>query len=270
MASDSCIFCKIVRGEAPAAKVFEDEHTLALMDIFPVTDGHTLVITKDHAENLFEASSEALQAVAATAKRVAHALKDTLAPDGLMVFQLNGAAAETVEGPLGAKAGDKAVAWAEKAGMRASVPTTYEVGDLGPDKSHFAIKYVSSQQTGEGEATHLIDGDSDTYWHTAYALTVTKHPHTVDIDLGEAKTFKAVAYLPRQDGPNGRVADYRFAISDDGTNWTSVAEGRFPRGEARQVVNLKAPVTARYLRFVALSEVSGQDFASAAEIDIVP
>ena len=93
MASDNCIFCKIVRGEAPAAKVYEDEHTLALMDIFPVTDGHTLVITKDHAENLFEASSEALQGVAATAKRVAHALKDTLAPDGLMVFQLNGAAA---------------------------------------------------------------------------------------------------------------------------------------------------------------------------------
>lgn len=93
MASDDCIFCKIVRGEAPAAKVFEDEHTLALMDVFPVTDGHTLVITKEHAENLFEASSEALEAVAATAKRVAHALKDTLSPDGLMVFQLNGAAA---------------------------------------------------------------------------------------------------------------------------------------------------------------------------------
>jgi histidine triad (HIT) family protein len=93
MASEDCIFCRIVRGEAPAAKVFEDEHTLALMDIFPVTDGHTLVITKEHAENLFAASSEALQAVAATAKRVAHALRDTLAPDGLMVFQLNGAAA---------------------------------------------------------------------------------------------------------------------------------------------------------------------------------
>ena len=93
MASDNCIFCKIVRGEAPVAKVYEDEHTLALMDIFPVTDGHTLVITKEHAENVFEASTEALQAVAATAKRVAHALKDTLHPDGLMVFQLNGAAA---------------------------------------------------------------------------------------------------------------------------------------------------------------------------------
>jgi len=63
------------------------------MDIFPVTDGHTLVITKDHYENLFAASSESLQAVAATAKRVAHALQETLAPEGMMVFQLNGAAA---------------------------------------------------------------------------------------------------------------------------------------------------------------------------------
>jgi beta-galactosidase len=76
--------------------------------------------------------------------------------------------------------------------------------------------------------------------------------------------------LPRQDGPNGRVAGYRFAVCDDGTNWTTVAEGRFPRGEARQVVPLKQPVKARYLRFVALSELGGQDFASAAEIDIVP
>jgi len=90
---EDCIFCKIVRGAAPAQRVHEDEHTLALMDILPVTDGHTLVITKGHFENLFEASTEALQAVTATAKRVAHALQDTLAPEGMMVFQLNGAAA---------------------------------------------------------------------------------------------------------------------------------------------------------------------------------
>jgi len=194
----------------------------------------------------------------------------TATPGAIIKFQRNGAAAETVQGPVNARTGDKLVAWAEKAGLQASVPTSYEVGDLGLDKSRFSIKYVSSQQTGEGEATHLIDGDADTFWHTAYALTVTKHPHTVDIDLGEPRTFNAVAYLPRQDGPNGRVGDYRFAISSDATNWTSVAEGRFPRGEARQVVNLKARVTARYLRFVALTELNGQDFASAAEIDIVP
>jgi histidine triad (HIT) family protein len=93
MSQDHCIFCKIVRGDAPAERVYEDERTLAFMDIYPVTDGHTLVITKDHHENLFEAPADALQAVAATAKRVAHALRETLRPDGLMVFQLNGAAA---------------------------------------------------------------------------------------------------------------------------------------------------------------------------------
>jgi histidine triad (HIT) family protein len=88
-----CIFCRIVRGEAPAHKVYEDDLTLAFLDVFPVTDGHTLVITKTHYDTLFEATSESLQAVAATSKRVAHAIQATLAPDGLMLFQLNGAAA---------------------------------------------------------------------------------------------------------------------------------------------------------------------------------
>ena len=89
----SCIFCRVVHGDAPAFKVYEDEHTLAFMDIFPVTDGHTLVITKEHFETLFEATIESLQAVAATARRVAQGLQSLLRPDGLMVFQLNGAAA---------------------------------------------------------------------------------------------------------------------------------------------------------------------------------
>jgi len=88
-----CIFCKIVRGEAPAFRVHEDEHTIAFMDAFPVTDGHTLVVTRAHFENLFEATPESLCAVAAAAKRVGDAIRRVLHPDGLMVFQLNGAAA---------------------------------------------------------------------------------------------------------------------------------------------------------------------------------
>jgi histidine triad (HIT) family protein len=88
-----CIFCRIVAGEAPAHRVYEDDHTVAFMDIFPVTDGHTLVVTKTHAVTLFDASVEELQAVATTAKRVAHALRTVLQPAGLMVFQLNGVAA---------------------------------------------------------------------------------------------------------------------------------------------------------------------------------
>jgi histidine triad (HIT) family protein len=64
-----------------------------MMDIFPVTDGHTLVITKEHFPDIFAATAPALTAVAATAHRVAAAIRSVLAPDGLMVFQLNGAAA---------------------------------------------------------------------------------------------------------------------------------------------------------------------------------
>jgi histidine triad (HIT) family protein len=88
-----CIFCRIVRGEAPAYRVHEDDRVLVFMDIFPVTDGHTLVVTKEHFENVFEATQESLQAVAAASWRTARAIRAELDPDGLMVFQLNGQAA---------------------------------------------------------------------------------------------------------------------------------------------------------------------------------
>jgi histidine triad (HIT) family protein len=88
-----CVFCRIVAGELPSHRVAEDLRTLAFMDIFPVSPGHTLVIPKAHYENLYELPLEEVQAVAATAKRVADAIRRALVPQGLMVFQLNGAAA---------------------------------------------------------------------------------------------------------------------------------------------------------------------------------
>ena len=65
-----CIFCKIVAGDIPCLNLFEDEGTLAFMDIFPVSDGHTLVITKQHFVDMFSATPGSLRAVAATAKKV--------------------------------------------------------------------------------------------------------------------------------------------------------------------------------------------------------
>ncbi|MGH0028350.1 MAG: HIT family protein [Myxococcota bacterium] len=90
---DGCIFCKIVRGEAPAHKVFEDDRVLVFMDIFPVADGHTLVIPKRHATNLLETDEQDLAAVAARTRPLAAAMHRLLGPDGIGVFQLNGAAA---------------------------------------------------------------------------------------------------------------------------------------------------------------------------------
>lgn len=92
-ADPSCIFCRIASADAPCHRIYADADTLAFMDIFPVTDGHTLVITKDHYPDVFTAPSTALMAVAATAHRVAAAIRTVLKPDGLMIFQLNGAAA---------------------------------------------------------------------------------------------------------------------------------------------------------------------------------
>ncbi|MGH7375748.1 MAG: HIT family protein [Candidatus Rokuibacteriota bacterium] len=88
-----CVFCKLRDGQIPSMKIFEDDKTLAFMDINPLNSGHCLVITKTHAANLFEAELDDLQAAIATAQRVALAIRDGLKPDGLNVLQANGAAA---------------------------------------------------------------------------------------------------------------------------------------------------------------------------------
>jgi histidine triad (HIT) family protein len=87
------IFAKIVRGDMPAAKVFEDEDTLAFMDVFPQGRGHTLVIHKRaHARNLLEVEPEPLQQVMLTVQRIARAVRAALKPDGIFIAQFNGAA----------------------------------------------------------------------------------------------------------------------------------------------------------------------------------
>lgn len=88
-----CVFCMILDGKIPAAKVYDDERTLAFMDINPLSRGHCLVVTKAHAATLYDAEVEDLKAAIATAKKVAGALRKALSPDGLNVLQANGVAA---------------------------------------------------------------------------------------------------------------------------------------------------------------------------------
>jgi histidine triad (HIT) family protein len=88
-----CVFCKIRDGQIPSLKVYEDERTLAIMDINPLNTGHCLVLTKAHAATLFEADVADLQAAIAAAQRVALAIREGLKPDGLNMLQANGAAA---------------------------------------------------------------------------------------------------------------------------------------------------------------------------------
>lgn len=93
---EDCLFCKIVKGEIPSFKVYEDDRVLAFEDINPITTGHTLIIPKTHAENLWEISAEDLAAIAAASKKVADAIRAVLKPAGMAVAQLNGRAVNQV------------------------------------------------------------------------------------------------------------------------------------------------------------------------------
>lgn len=86
----SNVFARILRGEIPAHKVYEDEHTLAFMDVMPQSDGHTLVIPKVEAENLFDLPPDALAATILTTQRVARAVQKAFDAPGLLIAQLNG------------------------------------------------------------------------------------------------------------------------------------------------------------------------------------
>ena len=87
------IFAKVLRGELPSHKIYEDEDTLAFLDIMPRSDGHALVITKEAAINLFDVSPEALAKLMAVVRKLAPQIKEAVGADGVLIAQYNGAAA---------------------------------------------------------------------------------------------------------------------------------------------------------------------------------
>lgn len=88
-----CVFCRIRDGQVPAVKLHEDGRTIAFMDINPLNEGHLLVMTRDHAPTLLDASEEDLAAVIRTVRRMAAAVQKALHPDGINLLQANGEAA---------------------------------------------------------------------------------------------------------------------------------------------------------------------------------
>ncbi len=90
---DDCIFCQIAQGVAPCHLIHQDSLTMTFMDAFPATEGHVLIISKEHFSDIFEASAEALARVASNSVAIAAALKEEIELDGLGVHQLNRSAA---------------------------------------------------------------------------------------------------------------------------------------------------------------------------------
>lgn len=87
---DQCLFCRLVAGEIPSARVYEDTLTIAFMDIGQVTPGHVLVATKRHATTLLDITPQEAAAVMQTAQRVASAIREVFDPPGMTLLQANG------------------------------------------------------------------------------------------------------------------------------------------------------------------------------------
>jgi len=87
------IFAKILKGEIPSHKIYEDEDTLAFLDIMPRSEGHALVITKTQATDLFDADPTALAKLMAVVQKLGPKIKDAVGADGVLLQQFNGAAA---------------------------------------------------------------------------------------------------------------------------------------------------------------------------------
>lgn len=137
-------------------------------------------------------------------------------------------------------------------------------------KDQWTLLYADSEEINyPGLATMAFDDDPNTIWHTRWSTGVDPYPHEIQIDLGNSYSISEFEYLPRSVGSNGRINEYEIYFSYDKTNWgSSDVTGVFENSAAPQTVKFSEPIKARYMRIVALSEVSGQAFASIAEITL--
>ncbi len=131
------------------------------------------------------------------------------------------------------------------------------------------LSNVDSQEAGATGAMG-IDGDPNTIWHSRWSSNPTVYPHTFEVDMGSRYSVHKFIYLPRPTGENGRIKKYELYISDDYENYgPAVATGEWENSSAPQTVTLKNTKSGQYWKLIALSEVNGNIWASAAEFSIV-
>ena len=93
MKKDDCIFCKLANGDIPVEAVYEDEYVKAIFDASPASDGHVLILPKDHADNIYDLTDDQAAAIFKAAKKISMAMRDSFDYEGLNVVQNNGEAA---------------------------------------------------------------------------------------------------------------------------------------------------------------------------------
>ena len=144
------------------------------------------------------------------------------------------------------------------------------LGNYEIPQDEWVLHYVDSEETfyEDGSAENAFDGNPVTLWHTQYQGYSPGHPHEIQIDLNHNYDISGFRYLP--DGENGRVAQYELYVSSDGENWgTPVVSGVFANDPSEKEVLFLNSLSARFISFMALSEVNDNPWTSVAEINVL-
>jgi galactose oxidase len=163
-----------------------------------------------------------------------------------------------------------------EAGNRGPWSTSAEVGLLGNPAIGPALPRIGwtasadSQASATYAASNVLDGNALTMWHTTYTGTVPPLPHSLTIDMHATHVVTGVSYLPRQDiSLNGTIGRYSVAVSSDGSSWSSpLASGTWANDKTSKYA-VFSPVSARFVRLIALTESGNRgQWSSAAEINV--
>jgi beta-galactosidase len=154
-----------------------------------------------------------------------------------VLYTVNNGKANTYKNSFDLRQGGTITAWYQ-GNEKLKVTQQYSKIETVP----MEVVFTSSQETGEGDAKNLLDGDPSSIWHTMYSVTVAQYPHWVDFDAASVKTIKGFTFLPRPDGANGDIKDYKIQVSKDGKNWEDVLSGTFERNKKLKTVRFEKPV----------------------------
>ena len=139
-------------------------------------------------------------------------------------------------------------------------------------QSGWSLRFADSQETqgANNAAVNAFDGNPNTFWATRWYLSQPSPPHEIQIDLGATYDVAGFRYVPRQDAQYGRIGEYQFFVSSDGSNWgTPVAAGAFPDTNSLSSRDVFfTPKTGRYVRMREISSAEGDPYAIIAEFMI--
>ena len=221
----------------------------------------------DDAAERARVSANSVAPVLVSIDSLDHAISLSTATPGAKVFySVNGGPNKEFNTPITVAEAMKLYTQATAPGLAPSVAGEMAIAPA-QKRVRAVLLSASSEMPNEGEASNILDGNSDTFWHTNYGLTLANYPHVLEFDLINRESLKGFTLLPRQDGnANGRIKGYEISVSGDRKSWKLVKSGELPNKVELSTVTFDQPMPARYVRFTAISEQGGQDFASAAEI----